>query len=224
MKPVLHALRSVANAVAPTLGAAFIRLWGLTLRPRVAGRWHWRENRGVPASAVLAFWHDQLLIMCVSLIGRRFPYGVLVSRHPDAEAMARAVTKLGLHVIRGSSTSGGVRALAEMAAEIRSGRIMIVTPDGPKGPRHRAGDGALVLARRAGAPIIPVGGAAAWRIRAGSWDRLQFPVPFCRVEIVEGDPIRLEAGRDAGAHERDRLKLEMVLRELTAEAGRRVGR
>ena len=150
MKPVLHALRSVANAVAPTLGAAFIRLWGLTLRPRVAGRWHWRENRGVPASAVLAFWHDQLLIMCVSLIGRRFPYGVLVSRHPDAEAMARAVTKLGLHVIRGSSTSGGVRALAEMAAEIRSGRIMIVTPDGPKGPRHRAGDGALVLARRAG--------------------------------------------------------------------------
>jgi len=196
----------------------------MTLRPRIAGRWHWRESRAVPVPAVLAFWHDQLLIMTVSLIGRRFPYGVLVSRHPDAEAMARAVSKLGLHVIRGSSTSGGTRALVEMAAEVKGGRIVIVTPDGSKGPRHEAGDGAIVLARRAGAPIIPVGGAAAWRVRAGSWDRLQFPLPFSRVEVVEGEAIRLEAGSGAAARERDRLKLEAALRAVTAEAERRAGR
>jgi hypothetical protein len=169
---------------------------------------------------VLAFWHDELMIMCVSLIGRGFPYGVLVSRHPDAELMARAVTKLGLHVIRGSSTSGGVHAIATMAAEAKNGRIIIVTPDGPKGPRHRAGDGAVVLARRAGVPIIPVACAARPRVRAGSWDRLQFPLPFARIEVVEGEPIDVSGGD----RERVRRNLEESLRALTAEAERRVGR
>lgn len=224
MKAFVRALRAVANAVAPTLGALFIRAWGMTLRTKVTGRAHWKEPRGVPMPAVLAFWHDQLLLLCVSLIGRKFPYVVLVSRHQDAEAIARAVAKLGLHVIRGSSTTGGARALVEMAAAVRGGRIVIVTPDGPRGPRHRAGEGALVLARRAGAPIIPVGCAVTWRVRAGSWDRLQFPLPFVRVEVVEGEQIRPGRGEDAESRERDRLKLEAALRDATAEAERRAGR
>jgi hypothetical protein len=219
MKRIVHALRDVVNAVAPTLGAFVIRVWGMTLRVRIEGKAHWRTPRGEARSVVLAFWHDQLMTLTVGLIGRGFPYGVLVSRHPDAEAMARAVSRLGLHVIRGSSTSGGVRALAEMSAEIRRGRVMIVTPDGPKGPRHRAGEGALVLARRSGAQIIPVGCAVRPRVRVGSWDRLQIPLPFARMVVLEGDPINVGENR-----ERDRARLEAALAGLNAEAERRVGR
>jgi hypothetical protein len=63
VRAILRALRAVANAVAPVLGPVLIRAWGATLRTRVEARWHWTEWRGRPGPAVLAFWHDGIMVM-----------------------------------------------------------------------------------------------------------------------------------------------------------------
>jgi lysophospholipid acyltransferase (LPLAT)-like uncharacterized protein len=216
VKPLLRALRSAAAAAAPTAGAWAVRALGATFRLRMEPRGLYGTPPGARPPAVIAFWHDQLLGLLASLWNRGDRYAVLVSRHADAEPIARAAARLGLAVVRGSSARGGAEAVAALAAARRRGCHVIVTPDGPKGPRHRASGGALVLARRWQCEIVPLGCAMRPRWRAGSWDRLQVPVPFARVAVVEGEPIAPGDG--------DRDRLERTLNALTARAEALVGR
>ncbi len=43
-----------------------------------------------------------------------------------------------------------------MIAELAAGTNIGITPDGPKGPRHRVKQGIIELARISGRPIVPV--------------------------------------------------------------------
>lgn len=229
MKPVLHVLRDAGAAIAPTAGAALIRAWGATLRVRVQGMEFYRAgHHAVPT--VFAFWHDQLLAMVLALIGRGVPYTVMISRHPDGDPIARAVSRLGLDVIRGSSTRGGLESLVAMVARLKKPhpadgtaagghpRGVIVIPDGPKGPRRVAKDGAVVLAQRARVRIAPLALAVTPAWRAGSWDRLQVPAPFARVQVVEGESLLIPTGDGERAKGRDRL--QAALEAATARAER----
>lgn len=216
MKPLLRALRSAGSVVAPTAGAALIRVWGSTLRVRVSGMDFYRTGGGIPRPTIFAFWHDQLLAMILALIGRKIPYTVMISRHPDGDPVARAVSRLGLDVIRGSSTRGGLEGMVAMASRLKEKRGVIVIPDGPKGPRHAAKDGAVVLAQRARVPVVPLGLATRPVWRAGSWDRLQVPAPLARVQIVEGESFTVPAGE--GERERGRARLQAGLEAATVRA------
>jgi lysophospholipid acyltransferase (LPLAT)-like uncharacterized protein len=132
---------------------------------------------------------------------RRQGIAVLISEHRDGEIIARAASALGFRTIRGSTYRGADRALAGLVRELRAGRDVAVTPDGPRGPAHHFAPGALVAAQRAGAPVVTVGAAAprSWRLR--SWDGFMIPKPFARITIayaqatVEPGPARDAAAR-----------------------------
>ena len=65
---------------------------------------------------------------------------------------------------------------------------------------------------------MPIACALRPRLRAGSWDRLQIPLPFARGVFIEGQALRVP--RDAGPVQREKLRgqLERSLAELTARA------
>ena len=216
-KRLLALLRGIAIALSSTVGVWFLRSLGATLRFGGAGVAFLRNRTSPPSATIFAFWHDQLLLFL--LYGHhRFPgCAAMISRHQDADAIARAAERLGVTPIRGSSTRGGLEALGQLARHLREGRSAVFTPDGPRGPRHVAGEGAIVLAQRAGARIVPVSAAIRPRIRVGSWDRLQIPVPFTRGVVLEGAPLDVPA--DAGDEQRGALRaeLEKRLNDLTAE-------
>ena len=62
---------------------------------------------------------------------------ILVSEHKDGELIARLAKSIGYRLIRGSSSRGGERALLALAKDLRAGREVAVTPDGPRGPARR---------------------------------------------------------------------------------------
>lgn len=70
-----------------------------------------------------------------------------------------------------------------MVEVLRRGADIGITPDGPRGPRYDFKAGGLVVARRAGVPILLLGGVfeSAWIIP--SWDRFVLPRPFSRVRV-----------------------------------------
>jgi lysophospholipid acyltransferase (LPLAT)-like uncharacterized protein len=129
-------------------------------------RWRWvneaaildlhRANRPY----VHAFFHDQLLMMTYSYLGR--PHGrrlaVLSSRHRDGEYVARTLERFGHLMVRGSTGPGhgGVSALKEMIRQLRGGNDAAFAVDGPRGPRHVVQIGVIEAARLGGAPIVPV--------------------------------------------------------------------
>ena len=107
---------------------------------------------------VVVFWHGRLSFM--SFAYRRWWSSqnrkqgkVIISDHKDGELITRIIKFFGIGTIRGSSSKGGARALIEALREIKQGHDVIITPDGPRGPRHSVADGAVVIAQKSSCEI-----------------------------------------------------------------------
>ena len=123
---------------------------------------------------------------------------MLISLSPDGEAVARAISHLGLKSVRGSGANkkkakkdkGGARAVAEAVRLLKTGTAVCITPDGPRGPAEVVSPGAVLIAQRAEVPILPYALAARPVIRLNSWDRFMIAFPFTRGAIVFGEPVQ----------------------------------
>jgi lysophospholipid acyltransferase (LPLAT)-like uncharacterized protein len=158
--------------------------------------------------ALICMWHGRMLLG-VPLF-RRDGFHVLVSKSGDGDLSEELLTAFGYGVLRGSTSRGGARALREMLALLRAGKAVVITPDGPRGPRHSMNPGLAWMARATGYPIFPLGLAAdrAWRTR--SWDRFTLPKPGARVAAAFGEPVHVE-----------RAASDDALRAITVEIGER---
>lgn len=210
-----QALRRLGVHLGPGL---LLALGGLS-RVRVLHPEREEEVLSDHQSVIYAFWHGRLFLLAARLRDRRA--GVLISLSEDGDLMARAAERLGFHPVRGSSSRGGREGLRDLEAVLAGGRSVGLTPDGPRGPRHRAQMGAVALAARSGKPILPLSSASrsAWRLR--SWDRFQIPRPGTRAVIAFGEPLRVPPEPDL---EPWRARLERALIDLEHEADAAVGR
>lgn len=205
------------------VGSLYIRLVG------ASGRWTiengalaermWDEGRPF----ILAFWHGRILMM-PRIWRPNQPIHMLISQHRDGQLIARTVSHFGIETVAGSSTRGGGAALRAMVKALKAGICVGITPDGPRGPRQRASDGIVALARLSGCPILPATFAARRRRVLGSWDRFVVALPFSGGVFVWGDPIIVPPESDAAAMAQARLAVEDSLNAITRIADARVGR
>lgn len=220
-------LRSAAARRLAAWGiAAYVRLCWSTGRWRVVGE-------AVPAAFwareeafILAFWHGRLLMMTRCWPGGR-DFRMLISQHADGEIISGAIGRLGLGAVRGSSRrpgkgrdKGGVAALRALVKLLKGGVSVGIAPDGPRGPRMRAGEGVVAAARLSGAAVLPAACACSPRRLLPTWDRFQIPFPFARGVIVWGEPLRVGRDDDEAAA---RLRIEAAIAAATREADRLVG-
>ena len=161
---------------------------------------------------IYTLWHGRLLPL--TWYHRDRGIGALISLSKDGEYIARVVEGWGYRVVRGSTSRGGSRALAEMIRLGRKGRSLAFTPDGPRGPRERMKPGVLVAAMRAGLPIVPLSGAASRGWWFEGWDRFLVPKPFSRLLISHGAPVTVPPDCDEVELERVSQELEQDLRLL----------
>lgn len=152
--------------------------------------------------AVFAFWHERLPLMPALWMwalrarrgGRRGRMFVLVSRHQDGRMIGAAMRGFGLDVLHGSSAKrgeqkGGAAGLRAMLGVLADGNQVVITPDGPRGPRRVLARGVAQLGALAGVPVVPCAAQAGWRIVLPTWDRLVIPLPFGRGVLVCGTPV-----------------------------------
>lgn len=133
---------------------------------------------------VFAFLHGEQLAVLGTHIG--LPVTALASRSKDGELAANAVQRLGFEAIRGSSSRGGLAALAAGRRVLRGGRSLALTVDGPRGPIGEPKPGAAALSRMTKVPICWVRVEVGRAVRLSSWDRFMIPLPFTRVTVRTG--------------------------------------
>ncbi len=169
---------------------------------------------------IYVFWHESIL----AVVGVRRPTNMtaLISQHRDGEYISQIAKRFGIHVVRGSTTRGGYEALVELEQSARTNHILL-TPDGPRGPRRQLQPGAVFLASRTGLPIVPIGFGFANAWRARSWDRFALPKPWSVVTAVAGYPISVPAAAPGEDLEAWRGLAESALLECTEEAERWAG-
>ncbi len=199
------------------IGAPLLRSWLSTVRFRT----RIPAPEVDPADAlhrgryIYVFWHESIL----GILGVRRPTNMtaLISQHRDGEYISQIAMRIGLHVVRGSTTRGGYEALMELAESARTNHIL-VTPDGPRGPRRQLQQGAVLLASRTGLPIVPVGFGFVNAWRARSWDRFAVPKPWSLVTAVAGYPISVPRTAPGEDLEPWRRLAESALLQCTEEA------
>jgi lysophospholipid acyltransferase (LPLAT)-like uncharacterized protein len=86
--------------------------------------------------------------------------------------------------------------------------------DGPRGPRNRVRKGIAVLSRKSDAAVLNVVLVPSRRwILQGTWDRLQIPKPFCRIDAYFAEPLWPLPQETV---EQYRRRIEFSLNELEA--------
>lgn len=178
-----------------------IRLWGLTLRFELTPE-DLRAYKKCDVPVAMVLWHNRLFL--AAEIVRRFRAGripyALVSASRDGAWLSAFFGLAGLRTVRGSSSRLGREAATALVDVLKRGDDVGITPDGPRGPCYEVKPGAIIVARRARAPILVIGGEfrSAWRLR--SWDRFYIPKPFSRVRMrCEVIPPEQLADREAGS-------------------------
>src|SRR5437870_9016684 len=149
--------------------AAALRLLYLTLRVRLLDRGEVFARRRRGEQVLAAFWHDGIVLLPLVVTRLRWPgtVNVMLSWHRDAEIAAQAMRRLGIRAVRGSATRGWLGGLRGLLAARARGEDIVIVPDGPRGPRHEAKDGALEPARAPGLPLVVVGAARSEERRVG---------------------------------------------------------
>jgi lysophospholipid acyltransferase (LPLAT)-like uncharacterized protein len=137
---------------------------------------------------IAAFWHNRLMMVSYSW-RKGVPINMLISQHRDGELIANTIAHLGFKSVRGSTSRDGAQALRTMLKALRRGECIGITPDGPRGPRMRASDGIISVARLAGVPILPITVATSRRRVLSSWDRFLIALPFGHGVYIWGEPI-----------------------------------
>ena len=184
----------------PRAQAVFARLLGSYLRfALVTTRWTLVGQANVAPSfadraTVVAFWHERLALMPeLWLRARRegAPMGlhVLVSRHRDGRLIGGLMRRFGVGLVFGSSSRGGPASLRACLDRLAAGDHVVITPDGPRGPRRVAAPGVAQLAALSGRPVLPACAQTTRKITLDSWDRMVIPLPFGRGVIVCGEAI-----------------------------------
>lgn len=174
----------------PTSRLVWVPLTWLALGLLLLLRATWRVRR-VPQDlrarvgqgpVVIALRHGELLPLLACHRGLRAQ--VLVSWSPDGELLAGVLTRWGMRVARGSSSRGGAEGLAQLERGLAEGWSAVLAVDGPRGPAGVPKPGALRLAQATGAPVLALRARSRPVLRLRTWDAMELPLPFARVEIA----------------------------------------
>jgi lysophospholipid acyltransferase (LPLAT)-like uncharacterized protein len=215
--------RRLGSVLAEFLAPLILRLIARTWRIEYTGETGLELFRG-KRPWVGTMWHGRMLTLMPIKRHCRRNISVLVSPSDDGGLAKRALDKFGYRVVRGSMSKRGATAMREMRELLTADGQLVITPDGPRGPRHSINTGAAWLARATDVPIIPISTAMsrAWRFK--SWDRMCIPKLFARVIVHYGEPVTIDKHSDDALLEvvSSELRTKMIASERAAFARLRV--
>ena len=192
-----------------------MQLWSLTLRYKIEDR-AGVVGKVTAENYIASLWHNRLLIFPF-VLRRFFPdrHGAaLISASRDGELLADAIKRFDYDVVRGSSSRLGASAILQLSQTLASGRDVVITPDGPRGPAYELGPGIVFLAQKSGAAVVPVNieYSSCWRLK--SWDRFILPRPFAKVHVIIGSPHHVELSDTPEQFEAERQRLQQAMMAL----------
>jgi lysophospholipid acyltransferase (LPLAT)-like uncharacterized protein len=184
-------------------------------------------DRDRPEGFIYCVWHDAIAYPMFA--GQHFRTVALVSKNTDGSHLARGLKMLGIGLVRGSSSRNGAAAIRELL-RLPSNTHVVLTPDGPRGPRRKTKPGMVFIAARSGRSIVPTAFSAkkSWKIR-GSWTTLSIPKPFTTVYALSGKPILVPANSTTEQLAIIETQVQQAMDDLSRQAealvngGRKVG-
>jgi len=177
MKKIIN---NIVHIIAPPLIYATMRFLWLTASKKF--------NYITPiedTQHVCVCWHNELLMspQAYRVVHKTNRASAIISSHSDGSILANVLGYLNIRPLRGSSKKGAREVLLKAFKSIKSGEEVLITPDGPRGPRHSMSDGAIGIALKSQLPIFVMNYKAEKYWEMKSWDRFVIPKPFTKVDF-----------------------------------------
>lgn len=190
-----------------------IRSYSWTFRLTVENESAWRDHlEQGGGKVILCSWHQQFFSFIYHFRSyHSYSPGMMMSRSADGTIIAGVARHMGWQTVRGSSSSGGLKAMLGMIQHIHDHRMGAHVVDSPRGPIGVIKKGLIHMARETEAVVVPVYAEASevWRFR--SWDRFFIPKPFSRVCIRFGDMIEVSNAEGSLSLEKQRTELQTTM-------------
>ena len=173
-------LRQTGQVVIPPLVYLLMRIiWYTTSK-----KFHFISPVG-DEQHVCVCWHGELLMspQAYRKIHKKHKASAIISSHFDGSLIASTLNLLGIRSLRGSSSKGAKQVLLQAFKSIKSGEEVLITPDGPRGPRHHMSDGAIGIALKSKLPVFVMSYKAEKYWQLNSWDKFVIPKPFTKVDF-----------------------------------------
>lgn len=150
-------------------------------------------------------WHQYLAPLAYFLekCAPQFTYAPVISNSRDGEILARFLRRYPqCSPIRAAHNARHKVLKAIMSIFSQPRTIVVITPDGPRGPSLKAKPGAAAAAAQSGASVIPLSWEADryWTLK--TWDKMRIPKPFAKIVVHFGEP----------THAPDTNKIEALLK------------
>lgn len=206
---------SIIRRYLPSLINFSVRALASTLRLSVVDRSGVVGREHADRPVIWVFWHNNILVASVAYMSFfSFRRGVcLTSPSKDGGLIAGVMAKFGVGSVRGSSSRRGATAVRELVAAMKEGKDVIVTPDGPRGPKYTLNPGVIKIGQLTQALLVPVHVrySAYWQLK--TWDGFRIPKPFSKIQFIIAEAHRIAEDKDADGCESDRVRLQSVLLE-----------
>jgi lysophospholipid acyltransferase (LPLAT)-like uncharacterized protein len=190
-------LKKIKLLLLKKLAKAIIQSIMFSSRIRISGQENVAALQKENLPLIYIFWHRHILFVIHKF--KNSGARPLISLSSDGELVAAVAEEFGMNPIRGSSSKGGARAFLLMAHCVQNEKAaVLITADGPKGPARKVKEGAVQLAVKTGAYIIPISWSGSRvKVLKKSWDHFMLPLPFGRIHFAFGQPLRLAADTTA---------------------------
>jgi lysophospholipid acyltransferase (LPLAT)-like uncharacterized protein len=201
--------RKIGGVLLPVLAPGILRTLSSTWRVERLGAEHYDAWVAQPGR-LGTLWHGRMLVALPA--HRNTNLRVLVSPSQDGSLITMLLRSFGYGTVRGSSNKNPATAVRGMLTDLRQGGSIVITPDGPRGPRHSIHASTAWMARETGFPVLPCGFVCdrAWHF--SSWDRFTIPKIGARIALVYGEPLSVDQDADDAEVQRatDEIKRRMV--------------
>lgn len=141
---------------------------------------------------IIALWHNRLAILSEILLpyAGKLHFTSFISQSRDGELLvnfASTYPSNGVIRVGHDSRSSALRNVIQTVQKNES--ILLITPDGPRGPVYRLKPGLERTLQETGASLITFNWEADkyWELK--TWDKFRFPKPFSTIEVSFSDPM-----------------------------------
>lgn len=192
----------IRNALFPLLAYYLLRLVILSCRVKIHGLKDYLED-AKKSGGILALWHNRLLLLpyfggcCTPQIN----YSAVISNSRDGHPLAKVTSFFpNTRAIRVAHNKRS-QALKTVIKTLQTKCVVIITPDGPKGPPYEIKPGLALAATTTSSKIFPLSWSANryWSLK--TWDQMMIPKPFSQIDISIGKALTFNRNRNSNWEE-----------------------
>ncbi|MBA3722080.1 MAG: lysophospholipid acyltransferase family protein [Parachlamydiaceae bacterium] len=184
--------KNILPFLAVRIGKGLMRLLLFTCRWDVSGLEHFKKI-AERERCILMLWHNRLAITPFILykFAPQFIYAAFVSNSRDGELISAIVESYKFGKTIRVPHNARAEALRELIRHVKAQQdIVVITPDGPRGPRYEVKPGVAMAALETSAYVVPLSWEADRSWTFNTWDKLQLPKPFSKIKVSFENPVQ----------------------------------